>query len=332
MIIHVIIILGDKMRIKNYLKRINEVAYKNNKSTVLMFIDVMIWYIFYGATLTDYLNYEFYNRSFKERKKYAVVRTQNKFYKKVSPPEYKEFFTIKPNFLNNFKEYIGRTFYVPEDGLDSLKKFLKDNKEFMIKPIDGLGGADVKKMKNTDVKNKEEFLNYLKDNRMFLEELIIQHKKMSTLSPSSVNTLRVMTFVNKGRSEILYAALRVGNGVNEVDNFHKGGMGVSINTREGKLKGEAIDKDLNHFKKHPKTNIYFNNYEIPYWKEVKELVLKAALVNQKIQVVGWDVAITKNGPVLVEGNRRPGFDLVQVLSKRGRKDIMYHVLNERSKK
>ena len=114
-----------------------------------------------------------------------------------------------------------------------------------------------------------------------------------------------------------------------MDNFHKGGMGVNVDTRVGKLKGEAIDKDLNHFKKHPLTNIYFNNYELPYWKETKELVLKAALVNQNIQVVGWDVAITKKGPVLVEGNRRPGFDIVQVLSDRGRMDIIYHVLNNR---
>lgn len=316
-------------RIKGYFKRISDVAYKNNKSVILMTIDVLIWYVFYGATLTDYLNYEFYKRSFKERRKYAVVRTQNKFYELVSPSLYKEYFTIKPNFLKNFKDYVGRSFYVPEDGLDELKKFLKEHKEFMIKPLDGLGGADVKKMKSSDVKNKQEFLSYMTDNRMFLEELIVQHKKMSTLCSSSVNTLRIMTFVNDGKSEILWAGLRVGNGYNEVDNFHKGGMGINVDTKTGKLKGEAIDKDLNHFKKHPVTNIFFNNYELPFWKETKELVLKAALVNQKIQVVGWDVAITKNGPVLVEGNRRPGFDIVQVLSDRGRKDIIYHVLNNR---
>lgn len=314
-------------KIKNYLKRIDDVAYKNKKSTFLMTIDMLIWYIFYGATLTDYLNYEFYNRSFKERIKYAVVRTQNKFYEKVSPSKYKEFFTIKPNFLNNFKDYIGRSFYEPSMGLDKLKKFLKDNKEFMIKPIDGLGGQDVRKMKSSEIKNQKDFVKYLEDNRMFLEELIIQHKKMNNLCSSSVNTLRVMTFVNNNKSEILYAALRVGNGYNDVDNFHKGGMGISIDTRTGRLKGMAIDKDLNCFKKHPVTKIEFNNFEIPYFKEIKELVLKAALVNQNIKVVGWDVAITKNGPVLVEGNRRPGFDLVQVLSKKGRKDIIYHVLN-----
>ena len=142
---------------------------------------MIIWYIFYGATLTDYLNYEFYNKSFKERRKYAVVRTQNKFYEKVSPSKYKEFFTIKSNFLNNFKKYVGRNHFVPENGVEELKVFLHNNKEFMIKPIDGLGGADVRKMKNSDVKNVNDFLNYLSENRMFLEELIVQHKKMSML-------------------------------------------------------------------------------------------------------------------------------------------------------
>ena len=67
-------------------------------------------------------------------------------------------------------------------------------------------------------------------------------------------------------------------------------------------------------------------------QEAKDLVLKCALINQNIQVVGWDVAITDKGPVLVEGNRRPGFDIVQVVSRKGRMDIMYHVLNNLNKR
>ena len=129
-------------RIIDYIKRIHEVAYKNGKSTLIMTIDIGIWYIFYGATLTDYFNYEFYNKSFKERKKYAVVRTQNKFYEKVSPSKYKEYFTVKPNFLKNFKDYIGRDYYTYDMGIDKLKEFLSKNKEFMVKPIDGLGGLE----------------------------------------------------------------------------------------------------------------------------------------------------------------------------------------------
>ncbi len=318
-------------RIKGYYKRMDEVARKENKNTILMIIDMLIWYVFYGATLTDYLNYEFYDRSFKERIRYAVVRTQNKFYKRVSPSEYKEFFTIKPNFLNNFKEYVNRSYYTPDMGIDKLKEFLKNNKEFMIKPVDGLGGHGVKKVKSSSIKDAYKFNKKLESERLFIEELIVQHRRMNMLCKSSVNTIRIMTFVNNGKSEVLYAALRVGNGKSEVDNFHAGGMGISIDTKTGKLKGVGIDKDLNKFKRHPVTNVTFNNFEIPYWNEVKSLVLKCAKINTNIKVVGWDVAITNKGPVLVEGNRRPGFDLIQVLSRKGRKDIMEHVNNELKK-
>ena len=119
-----------------------------------------------------------------------------------------------------------------------------------------------------------------------------------------------------------YCKCRVGNGVNNCDNFHQGGVGCTIDIESGRLIGDAIDKDLNTFSHHPVSNTAFDGFLIPNWDKAKEMVLEAALVNDKIHVVGWDVAITEEGATLIEGNRRPGFDLVQVVSRRGRKDIM----------
>ena len=58
------------------------------------------------------------------------------------------------------------------------------------------------------------------------------------------------------------------------------------------------------------------------------MVKEASLESDKILVVGWDVAITDEGPLIIEGNRRPGMDIVQVASRRGRMDIFRHVLSE----
>ena len=58
------------------------------------------------------------------------------------------------------------------------------------------------------------------------------------------------------------------------------------------------------------------------WKEVKKMACEAALVNDKVNIVGWDVALSDKGPLLIEGNRGPGWDLPQVLLNRGvRKEL-----------
>ena len=46
------------------------------------------------------------------------------------------------------------------------------------------------------------------------------------------------------------------------------------------------------------------------------MVCAATKVNDKVNIVGWDVGITDNGPVIIECNRSPGMDIIQVLYKR----------------
>ena len=109
--------------------------------------------------------------------------------------------------------------------------------------------------------------------------------------------------------------------------MHQGGKGVLVDIEYGKLVGNGIDKKLNESEKSI-TNIKFDGFQIPYWEEIKEMVLKAALVNDKVNLVGWDVAISKNGPLIIEGNRGPGFDLVQILLKKGTKYMLDDLLQE----
>lgn len=314
---------GNLKRFKNNLKEISE---KGKKSEFFLFNHFLLTFLKTGCGYSDYLNYELYNKTFKEIDEYVTIKHQDKFYEIVSPAKYKTFFTIKPNFLNNFKDYINRSFFAGGT-IEELKAFLDKNEEFMVKPYDGLGGKGVYKEYRKNIKNVNDFYNYLNENHLFIEEYVKQNKEVNRLCKESVNTIRIMTFSYNGKSEIVYAAMRIGNGINNVDNFHQGGMGCKIDLEKGILIGDAIDKDLNHYEVHPKSKVKFDGFVLPNWEKAKKLVLDASLVNNNIHMVGWDVALTDEGATLIEGNRRPGFDLIQVLSKRGRKDIMRHCLD-----
>lgn len=276
----------------------------------------------YGCGLTDYVDYQFWNLTGDERREYVTIKDSDIFYEKVNPSQYKTFFTVKPNFLKNFAPYIKRDYFLPEEGgAEELDRFLQGKDQVMVKPVDGLGGHGVRKLTVAELGDRAAFLQELKDNRLFLEEIIPQHPDISALCPTSVNTIRVMTVAAGGRSDILYAGLRVGAGA-DVDNFHAGGMGVHVNVDTGALEGDAVNKQGDLFPDHPVTGVHFDGRVLPMWDEVRRICLEAALVNPHIHVVGWDVAVTPGGPVFVEGNRRPGFDLPQMTSHRGRKDIM----------
>ena len=317
---------------KGFKEKLKRIAKKENKSYCLLLMDTYYSILRYGVGLTDYLNYEFYKKSSKEKKEYAGIKIQDKFYEIVSPSAYKKRYTIKPDFLADFAKYTKRDFVVPEKcTIKEFKSFIEKHDIFMSKPYDGLGGADVKKVHVSEIKDINEYYKYCQDNRIFLEEVVKQHKEMNKLCDASCNTIRIMTFNNKGIAEILWAGLRIGNGINSVDNFHAGGMATEIDLETGKLKRAALDKDLNEFTEHPKTKVKIKGFEIPYFDEVKNMVKEASLESDKILLVGWDVAITDKGPLIIEGNRRPGFDLVQVASRRGRMDIIRDVLEKVNK-
>ena len=51
--------------------------------------------------------------------------------------------------------------------------------------------------------------------------------------------------------------------------------------------------------------------QIPYWDEVKRMCLDAMHVVPQVRFVAWDVAITPDGPVFIEGNSFPSHAIPQ---------------------
>jgi len=60
--------------------------------------------------------------------------------------------------------------------------------------------------------------------------------------------------------------------------------------------------------RHPETNALIAEVVIPFWPETLELVKRAhRQAFSRFVFLGWDVAVTPDGPVLIETNSGPGF-------------------------
>jgi hypothetical protein len=119
--------------------------------------------------------------------------------------------------------------------------------------------------------------------------------------------MRIDTFINQdGKAEIISAFLRTSLKNSHVDNWGAGGCSMHVDLESGRLGkyaySDIIKDGVKRFTVHPLTNIVFENFSVPLIEEAKSLVLNAAHYLPGIRLVGWDVAIAENGPVIVEGN------------------------------
>jgi hypothetical protein len=66
---------------------------------------------------------------------------------------------------------------------------------------------------------------------------------------------------------------------------------------------------------HPVTGGRITGRIVPYWPEVIALVREAhAKLGDRV-VIGWDVAVLEDGPVIVEANGLPDQDILQRIHK-----------------
>ncbi len=139
------------------------------------------------------------------------------------------------------------------------------------------------------------------------QETVIQHPGLDKLNPSCLNTIRLDTFINSdGNIEILSGYIRMSTINFHLDNISSGGCQVGIDLVTGKLKKNGYftirSNGVRVLTEHPVTRTVFRDFPVPLFTQAKDLVKKAARYMPEIRLVGWDVAISESGPVLIEGN------------------------------
>ena len=190
------------------------------------------------------------------------------------------------------------------------------DKKIIIKPAVGRAGQGIVLAYKGDdgIKIKDGDKEYdlsefgLKE-RSIIQEVIIQHDVITKVSSASVNTIRVVTFYTKSNEAIVLSVnMRYGVGDNFVDNVGAGGIHVGVDFETGMLKKLAYDKRGNRMLRHPTSDIEFEGFQIPKWDDVMKMSLAVQKSCPFYKLLGLDVALTNDGPVLIEANPNP--DLV----------------------
>ena len=298
------------MDYKALFETVNTVHRISGKNRIWLLIDIVKCGFQYGAGYKDYLLCEFFNLNDAQRATYVTRGINNTIVKLLNDPAYYHIFDDKKEFYTTFADYLHR------DWLDfsmctraQFAAFMEEKASVICKPCDASCGVGVEKVNRADFTSVDEMYDELKKKNVdIVEDLVVQHPEMNRLNPGSVNTIRVYTVLSDGVSNAVYACIRMGNSDRPVDNINAGGMYAPVDLETGKITCAACDKQRIVYEEHPRSGCKIAGFEIPFWQEAIEMCREAAYRVPQMGYVGWDVAITKDGPLFIEANNMPGHD------------------------
>ena len=303
-----------RMDYKAMWKTTNLLTQRSGKGRLWLLWDMLVSAVRYNAGYVDYKIAQFYRLSDAQRRTQITRGISNSIVRRMNDKDYWHFFDNKAEFNTLFAEHVNRDWLeISKDTTsEALEQFLSGKETVIAKPLEGSSGQGIEKFVKADWQESiPKFLELLHQKSIgIVEEVVVQHERLSRLCPTSVNTVRIATLLGEKKQGIVYAFLRIGNG-RVMDNVDCGGMAARVDLDSGKLLTVGADKQGNTYEKHPKTGTPIVGFEVPFWEEAKQMCIEASKKIPQMRFVAWDVAITNDGPRFIEGNSFPSHAVPQ---------------------
>lgn len=288
-----------------------------------------------GLTTEEYYQFEFEKRDEEFRNTFLGLNEQRYYLGLLNPLKY---FSLARNkyLAHKMLDGVGvRTsqlycYYQPEarymenDGcahdLNNVLRILKSKKvqSCVIKTTESSHGDNVWVINTIEYKDADAELvrfdgqrlmlsSILEKEALIFESIVHQTKQFAAFNESSVNTVRFMTTLYPdGSVKIIATFIKIGRAGKCVDNAGSGGnVDVCVDTDSGEIK-YAIQYDgwrnIKNIEKHPDNGNQLNGVIIENWQTIKEEVKKFQQAFPYCKAAGWDIAITDEGPVVIEVN------------------------------
>lgn len=197
----------------------------------------------------------------------------------------------------------------------------------IIKPRDGNMGRDVHVLTVRDgsfnsaesIRNTTTRLRDLEatDSEWLIEERLYCHPEIEALSGTrAISSVRLFTVVREnGQADIMDGYFRIIASNSCTDNISKpdgsgltGNIVAIPNLQTGIIETAWMPNEhgvgYHWITHHPGTGLPVQGFALPDWNSIRNIVGQAALAFLPLVTVGWDIALTQHGPVLIEGNER----------------------------
>ena len=280
--------------------------------------DMARCYVRYGCDEVQYGEGGFFKLSEAERKNTYTKRRAYALSPRFNPDADRHLCLNKVAFNRFFAAYVRRPWlYCREASEADIRAFIDAQPRILVKQVEAMQGQGIRELDKTA--DAAPLARQLAGQNVLLERWIEQHPDLC-FGGSSVNTIRVTTVRDQERTvHLLKAVLRCGVGSSIVDNFTAGGVVYPLDLETGVIEGGGTRKHClaeGQILVHPGTELSMTGRAIPFWKETLEMIREAAVKIPNLRLIGWDVAITPDGPELVEGNTRPGPALLEYVGKK----------------
>lgn len=298
---------------------------KTGKSKVRILSDVLSCVFKYNISILEYFQFRFFEKNTEERFKWAGTGFMYETIQILNPKNNRVVLSDKKVFLEHYKQFV-RHWHINIIDLEKDKMLLSrtvptDTKKIIIKSSNGQCGRGIEVINYHQISVDQliEKMHVTKND--IVEEFVEQHDDLNQLSPSGLNTLRIITTLN-ANDEVEVLGIRQRITINShIDNLAAGNIACEVDQLTGKIIGPGVYSDITKADvfQHPVTGVGIIGFQVPFFKESLALVKNAALYDKSNRSVGWDVAITNKGPELIEGNHDWCKLLWQLPSKKGLK-------------
>ncbi|WP_428926472.1 sugar-transfer associated ATP-grasp domain-containing protein [Marinibacterium sp. SX1] len=153
-----------------------------------------------------------------------------------------------------------------------------------------------------------------------LQSAIEQNRAMTEMVGRAIGTIRLVTIRDGAMPRPFYALWKIPSPKAMSDNFWQDGSMIAPVEMETGQVGQAwigTGLDARSIDSHPVSGRAFAGFALPFWDEARRMATEAHALFPEFGVIGWDVAFTEEGPLLIECNDNPFHTLYQMAFRRG---------------